>query len=415
MSLGRVIGASVASQRELVESLSKSKILETHILDDGKSFVRVEGTDFPLTRMQAAAGPVPMFDMPPGGPNGQKGAAFIPEAYRAASLLPGKEAWMPGMPGMPPAMSPPMMSPPMMTPPSSSPPQMFPPLNRPPGGSGGIVPPFMQQGLPPPGGYAPQAAMPSSRGYGNDCPAPRDMSGEPMSKRQRPQDIQCERRAAEGDLEQVCWNYAKGHCSKGDLCRWGHIVPPGYSGPAAGEREAWKPPRAGATPFDGVRPPITPGPGAGLGGGSGSPMGFAKSPAPDDMATETYSSAPPSGGSRVRIVGLSTRPAFNNRIAVCKSFDASASRWEVQLEDGSILRIQEKNMRVISEEGRFEGASSSRLSVGERVRITGLTSRPGLNNRAALCQSHDRASSSWWVLLDDGSTLTVPEDNLLPY
>merc|ERR1719487_2986389 len=109
----------------------------------------------------------------------------------------------------------------------------------------------------------------------------------------------------------------------------------------------------------------------------GSPMAFAPSPSAEPV--ETYSSSPPSGGARVRIVGLSARPAFNNRIAVCKSFDEAASRWEVQLEDGSILRVQQKNMRVIAEEGRVDGSGGSRLSIGERVRITGLTSKPALN------------------------------------
>lgn len=225
---------------------------------------------------------------------------------------------------------------------------------------------------------------------------------EPPAKRQRPQDVQAERMASEGNLEKVCWNYARGHCAKGDACRWGHIVPPGYQGPSAGEQQKWRPGMPNPA-YSVVPPPNSPGGG----------MGFAGSPTPEE-APETYSNEPVTAGGRIRIVGLSARPAFNNRIAVCKTYDALASRWEVQLEDGSILRVQEKNMRVIQEEGRVDGAGGS-LSVGERVRITGLTARPQLNNRAALCQSYDRTSLQWWVLLDDGSKLAVPEDNLFPY
>merc|ERR1712032_1325293 len=130
---------------------------------------------------------------------------------------------------------------------------------------------------------------------------------------------------------------------------------------------------------------------------------------------EIYSSKPPSAGAIVRITGLTTRPAFNNRVATCKSFDSSATRWEVQLEDGSILRLQEKNMKVIEQQGSLISNASAKLAAGERVRITGLSTKPLYNNRAALCQTYDKATKNWTVLIEDGTKMSIPETNLMPY
>lgn len=229
MSLGRIIGARVSSQRELVEALSKSKILETRILDDGACFVRVDGTDFPQLYMQSAAGPVqsapPIMDPSLAGPPPDSHTMpYIPEAFR-----------MPGV-SLPPQQ-----------PVRPKPPMMFPP-------TGGVIPPFMQQGYAqrPPMMSPPQMSPPVM-----SPPPDADEPGEPPHKRLRPQDI-----AAESDIDKVCWNYVKGSCMKGNACRWGHIVPQGYTGPSPGVRESWRPPNArGAF--------------GGCSGSSGLPMAFA--------------------------------------------------------------------------------------------------------------------------------------------
>lgn len=274
------------------------------------------------------------------------------------------------------------------------------------GNTMGIVPPHMRDGGKGLGKGRPPSEWEM---FGNKRLGESDGTDESEPKRLRPQD-----RAAENDMDKVCWNFVKGFCSKGQACRWGHIIPQGYEKPAPGAKGArWQPSAeintGGGGSFGGGPPPQMSPPQM-----SPPPMPFARSPEPES-AQETYSGDPPSGGARVRIVGLAARPAFNNRIAVCKGKDDAANRWEVQLEDGSILRVQEKNMRVIAEEGRVDGAGGSHLSIGERVRITGLTSKPGFNNRAALCQAYDRTSMNWSVLLDDGSTLAIPEENLMPY
>jgi hypothetical protein len=362
LGLGRIIGAGVTGQFEVVEALSMSKSLETKMGEDGGYYIRVEGVDFPMNFYPQPA-PEPVFGtLPAGNMPGVPGPIHTgPDGFA--------KAWGPP-PGCPPLRQPPQQQFPQQQPfPNMVPPTMAPPS--------GVIPPWMMQGFTRPEFSAPDR--------------PRPELNEPQAKRMCPQpDL------GSIDLDKVCWNFAKGFCAKGAACRWGHILPPGYTGPSAATQASWRPAPTVVPPGFVREDPAA-----------------ARSPAPTDEM-ETYSGAAPSGGARVRIVGLATRPAFNNRIAVCKGYDEAASRWEVQLEDGSILRVQEKNLRVIQEEGVFNGAGQQ-LSIGERVRITGLASKPSYNNRPALCKSFDRLQGEWEVLLDDGSTLNVPESNLFPY
>eukprot|EP00929_Paragymnodinium_shiwhaense_P045344 TRINITY_DN23177_c0_g1_i3.p1 TRINITY_DN23177_c0_g1~~TRINITY_DN23177_c0_g1_i3.p1 ORF type:complete len:925 (-),score=154.06 TRINITY_DN23177_c0_g1_i3:100-2874(-) len=48
-------------------------------------------------------------------------------------------------------------------------------------------------------------------------------------------------------------------------------------------------------------------------------------------------------GMRVMITGLVSKPEFNKRWAVVKGFNATMTRWDVQLEDGTNLRLKEAN------------------------------------------------------------------------
>jgi len=49
-------------------------------------------------------------------------------------------------------------------------------------------------------------------------------------------------------------------------------------------------------------------------------------------------------GSNVILHGLLKQPEFNHRKAICRYFDASTFRWEVELEDGTRMRVKEWNL-----------------------------------------------------------------------
>jgi hypothetical protein len=430
MNLGRIVGARVNNKADLIDALAKSKIIETTKFQDGRSFVRIDGVKYP-TKAEKEFEPVQQEEEQQEDPataaakatqaqlaaaaaaaNAQVAMAKA-QAAAAAAGLPVPQMTIPGqsLPGPlsgqgVPNMQPPGFGtlPPMMTPPNSAPPGHNTAINPTGRTSCGIIPPFMQ-GMNTRGPRVDTTIVPElttrARGF-KAAPLSDDMGNalEPPKKKARPQDDIAAKLFAEGKMDQanICWNYARGHCAKGAECRWGHVEGiNGGQGFGAGN------PTPGQTCASSFAMP------ASLGGNEV----FAGNV--DPLEHEVYSSKPPSSNAMVRVTGLIDRPAFNNRIATCKSFDSSSSRWEVQLEDGSILRLQEKNMKVIEKAGSLVSNASSKLAAGERVRITGLTSKPLYNNRAALCQSYDKGTKNWVVLIEDGSKMSIPESNLMPY
>eukprot|EP00927_Polykrikos_kofoidii_P070878 TRINITY_DN67256_c0_g1_i1.p1 TRINITY_DN67256_c0_g1~~TRINITY_DN67256_c0_g1_i1.p1 ORF type:complete len:874 (-),score=115.09 TRINITY_DN67256_c0_g1_i1:225-2756(-) len=284
----------------------------------------------------------------------------------------------------------------------------------------------------------------------------------------------------------ICWQFAKGQCQKGDACRYMHVVRTNFSAPGAVLTPAMR--LAGAMAMGsfgagGIVPgfatggTVPPHLAAMLGVGQ-KPPDTAEAKAQPESAKATEASPEPkpeeptqvqtssvSGGNsepavsanrptlhpgtRVLIQGLSKAASFNNRFALCRSFDEASGRWDVRLEDGAALRVKEVNLRAMDGDARsspkptdedppedvtedpseqaprqarsFATAAAEReqakeegpnLAPGARVVIQGLVSKPAFNNRIGVCRSFDFIAGRWHVALSDGSSLRVKDTNL---
>lgn len=136
----------------------------------------------------------------------------------------------------------------------------------------------------------------------------------------------------------LCWDFAKGFCSRGEWCRYVHLVVPGGKGAES----------KGNNPQSNYFPQGFPGP------PPGSPFEFNGQQAQTLGSADGLFEMPPPPepfvptllpGTRVQILGLSTKPEFNEQVGECQIFDETSSRWLVQLADGSSLRVKEANLR----------------------------------------------------------------------
>eukprot|EP00405_Crypthecodinium_cohnii_P051333 CAMPEP_0206600464 /NCGR_PEP_ID=MMETSP0325_2-20121206/45823_1 /ASSEMBLY_ACC=CAM_ASM_000347 /TAXON_ID=2866 /ORGANISM="Crypthecodinium cohnii, Strain Seligo" /LENGTH=201 /DNA_ID=CAMNT_0054111797 /DNA_START=27 /DNA_END=628 /DNA_ORIENTATION=- len=88
----------------------------------------------------------------------------------------------------------------------------------------------------------------------------------------------------------VCWNFKQGYCVRGRMCNYVH---PGVS--------------KGNAKAIGVKRPFN-------------------------------------EGSRIQIIGLKSKPEYNERVGECEEFDMETSRWQVRLGNGVRLKIKEENL-----------------------------------------------------------------------
>eukprot|EP00747_Dinoflagellata_sp_TGD_P128083 gnl/TRDRNA2_/TRDRNA2_174480_c4_seq3.p1 gnl/TRDRNA2_/TRDRNA2_174480_c4~~gnl/TRDRNA2_/TRDRNA2_174480_c4_seq3.p1 ORF type:complete len:130 (+),score=19.94 gnl/TRDRNA2_/TRDRNA2_174480_c4_seq3:29-391(+) len=68
---------------------------------------------------------------------------------------------------------------------------------------------------------------------------------------------------------------------------------------------------------------------------------------------------------------------------------------------------------TIDRTGVDRPSAQHRLHPSMRVRIRNLTSQPQLNGRQGILLEFDAAKGCWGVILDDGSDMSLPPQNLL--
>lgn len=144
----------------------------------------------------------------------------------------------------------------------------------------------------------------------------------------------------------VCWDFANGFCSRGSKCNYVHVIPGSWAGTGV----------PGATPsMKGVGKD-------GLAYGLGCLGLGAKAPPPvgpwsasgqflpggmDATMPESAEAVPLAPGMRVLIQGLLSKPQYNDRMATLKNFDEILLRWQVQLDDGSMIGVKDTHLRPV--------------------------------------------------------------------
>lgn len=134
----------------------------------------------------------------------------------------------------------------------------------------------------------------------------------------------------------VCWDFAKGFCSRGTTCNYVHVIPGSWADSGVpGSVPSMKGVGKDGLAFGlgalgvGVRPP-------------------APAPAwhtPDGSPPATPVVAPLAPGMRVQIQGLLSKPQYNDRMATLRDFDEILLRWQVQLDDGSTIGVKDTHLR----------------------------------------------------------------------
>jgi len=126
-----------------------------------------------------------------------------------------------------------------------------------------------------------------------------------------------------------------------------------------------------------------------------------------EAATESKGQAPagaeagPTVGSRVRVAGLVARKDLNGQEATVHEFSAEEGRWHIVLDSGSRKSLLTKNLEVIAA-----------LSVGDRVRVTGLSARAELNGQMGTLVEELPYEGRWKVNMDDGTGKVFRGTNL---
>ncbi|CAK0888950.1 unnamed protein product, partial [Prorocentrum cordatum] len=110
-------------------------------------------------------------------------------------------------------------------------------------------------------------------------------------------------------------------------------------------------------------------------------------------------------GSRVVVSGISAQSHLNGQLGTAVEFDAGEGRWKVMMDDGSRKMFRPAHLAAC-EQGTRE------LSIGRRVRVTGLRSEAHLNGQLGTAIAWASAEERWKVVLDDGSGKLLRPANL---
>ena len=101
----------------------------------------------------------------------------------------------------------------------------------------------------------------------------------------------------------------------------------------------------------------------------------------------------------MEIVGLNSRPEYNNTFGVIEGFNENTSRYQVRMEHDETLKdLKDKNLVSY---------------VGKRDEIAGLRSKPEYNGTTGTILAWNNGQKRWKVRMDyDSSLKDLKPDNL---
>ncbi|CAE8735670.1 unnamed protein product [Polarella glacialis] len=112
-------------------------------------------------------------------------------------------------------------------------------------------------------------------------------------------------------------------------------------------------------------------------------------------------------GASVRVVGLASGAHLNGSVGKLLSKDESNGRWIVELisgpEAGTTKALREQNLEPVAASGLSQPlaqppAARFQFAAGDRVRLSGLTTRPELNGKTGSIVA--KRETRWHVQLD---------------
>eukprot|EP00929_Paragymnodinium_shiwhaense_P115200 TRINITY_DN8390_c0_g1_i1.p1 TRINITY_DN8390_c0_g1~~TRINITY_DN8390_c0_g1_i1.p1 ORF type:complete len:1680 (-),score=385.42 TRINITY_DN8390_c0_g1_i1:11-5050(-) len=181
-------------------------------------------------------------------------------------------------------------------------------------------------------------------------------------------------------------------------------------GPAASSSSSSAPAAAPSAPASGATPGKTP-----LSPGTGQP------PSPSGASLYSSTTSSPRGGlgggsssafapgMRVKVRGLLSRPELNDQCGVVVDVEGEEGRCKVMMDDATGKSFRFPNLEIV-EAARTHDES---LSEGQRVRITGLITRPELNGLMGTVVGRDEEQRRLWkVRMDDESGKMLNAYNL---
>jgi len=99
-------------------------------------------------------------------------------------------------------------------------------------------------------------------------------------------------------------------------------------------------------------------------------------------------------GSTVRLHGLNKNTFLNDMIGVCKSWHSASNRWDVELENGEMVRLKPRNLELQKQGTCLE---DSGVRKGCMVRIQGLQHQVELNGEIGKCVRWHATTGRWDV------------------
>ncbi len=135
-----------------------------------------------------------------------------------------------------------------------------------------------------------------------------------------------------------------------------------------------------------------------------------------DQEQKAMMKGPPlAGGVRVKIIGLSSAPEYNDTFGTVRGWDEKYGRWQVKLDfDGKTKAFKDNNISSDGVEQPIEPQRRTSVAVGAHVRIIGMAgAQLKYNNTLASVVRYDDKLQRWKIKFElDGTEAEVKGENI---